>query len=136
MSSSPLACPFSIVARSSSRISPAVRSRMELRRGASMARARAGFRSQIPHQALLIGGLAVHAPDQVRVGRDEGEIEQLGIGFLLGIDALLLVSLERGRPFHRVERLAGHEGAVEYVVYVHVEVSIDAGGAFGGLVDL
>src|SRR5438876_3868838 len=96
MSAAPEAWPLSIVARSSRRISSAVTS-LTAGGASTAARAVARFGQQVLLEPSAVGGIASDALQQVGIGRDERQIEQLRIGFLLQVDALLLVALERHR---------------------------------------
>src|SRR6185503_20282561 len=58
------------------------------------AAAGAGVALEVAHQALLVLPVAFHAPHQLGVAREERQVEQLRLGLLLGVDALLLVPLE------------------------------------------
>ena len=78
-------------------------------RRSAFAGAAARIRSEIAQQARAVGGVAPRALDQIRVGRDEGQVEQLGIGLLLEVDPLLLVPHERHRFLDGVERLPGRK---------------------------
>src|SRR5215471_9346903 len=118
-----------MVARSRSRISAAVTScigRGSFGVCSAIATARARVAGQVLHQPLLVFRVALAARYQIRIDRDEGEIEQLGVGFLLGVDALLLVSRERGGALDAVEGLAREECLAEDVVDVHVVMAIQS----------
>ena len=68
------------------------------------AAAAASFGGEVAHQSALVLLVALDALDQIGVGGDERKIEQLGVGFLLGVDPFLLVTLERRRALDGVER--------------------------------
>src|SRR6185436_16308108 len=122
---SPLAWPFSIVARSRRRISAAVTSRRsDMFRRSVAAAAAASFGGEVAHQSALVLLVALDALDQIGVGGDERKIEQLGVGFLLGVDAFLLVTLERRRALDGVERFRGPEALVEDIEDVDVKVRV------------
>src|SRR5438034_219744 len=91
----PVARPPSIVRRSSARISSAVSSSTSglAPTESTLATAAAGLAVEIAHQPGVVGLVALDALEQRRVRRDERQIEQLGIGFLLEVDAFLLVTL-------------------------------------------
>src|SRR4029453_16247350 len=136
MSCSPVAWPPSIVARSSRRVSSAVSSIMGRRSDSAAAAAGARLAGELLLQPLAIGGVALDAGQEVRVGGDEGEVEQLGFGLLLVVDPLLLVTLERRGALDVVDRLAGQERLVEDVVDVDVEGAVQAGRVLRGGVHL
>ena len=73
------------------------------------ARTPARLGAQLLGQAAAILGLALDAGDELGIAGDEGQIEQLGDGLLLGVDAFLSVALERRRLLDRVERAARPE---------------------------
>src|SRR5438093_6027548 len=129
------ASPRSIVARSSRRISSDVTS---LTTGATSAASRpiAGFGLQVLLQTLAVNRVARDAREQVRIGGDERQVEQLGIRLLLQVDAFLLVALKRNGLLDRVERSAGGEPVVEHVVDVDVELVVDPARALGRLMHL
>src|SRR5438876_13474 len=86
---------------------------------------------EIAHQSAAIIRVALDAIEQRRVGRDEGQIEQLGIGFLLEVDAFLLVALVLHGALDGVERPARQEALVEDVVDVHVVMAAGVAGSLG-----
>src|SRR5260221_2667479 len=55
-------------------------------RVSASARARARLERQLAQQTLAIPGVARGPVDEIGVGGDEGQIEQLGIGLLLHVD--------------------------------------------------
>lgn len=93
--------------------------------------ARARFRGEIADQALPVLGVALAAADQVGIAGDERQVEPLGVGLLLEVDALLLVTLERHRALDGLEDLAGEERLVEHVEGVDMELPIEPARVLG-----
>src|SRR5262245_52832428 len=134
----PAARPSRMVRASRARIASAVTSSMDgsgwpLARSA-LAAALPGLGVQVSNQPRLVIGVAIDALDQRRVGGNERQVEQLRIGFLFQVYALLLVALELRRAFDGVEGLAQHEGLLEHVVDVDVEMSVGAARSCGRFV--
>src|SRR5262245_30899945 len=98
-----------MVRRSSERISSAVSSstmdlaRRVAARESALAVPAARLAVQVAHQPRAVRGVARDAVEQLGVGRDERQIEQLRIGLLLQVDAFLLVPLVLGRALDVVE---------------------------------
>src|SRR5262245_59650872 len=83
--------PAASVARSTARASAAVSSSTK-RSVPPAARARVAL--QVAGQPFAVIVVALHAGHEVGVRGQERQVEQLRLGLLLGVDALLLVALE------------------------------------------
>src|SRR5262252_8025168 len=78
----------------------------------ALARPPARLRAQITEQALTVLGITPGPLRQLGIGRDEGQVEQLRIRFLLGVDPLLLVTLEGRGLLYGVEHAADEKALV------------------------